>query len=67
MDLDGRHFAILDEQSINKNVLVCKIGDKHLKGDSLDSRRLEGGKCACTLLMGIGFGDWEDQKGQQQR
>jgi hypothetical protein len=64
VDLDGHHFAVLDEKSADGSVLAYKIGDKDLKGDRLDSRRFERGKRACTFLMGLEYGEWEELKGE---
>ena len=59
-DLDGHHFAVLDRISgEDKSIIVCKIGDKDLKGDQLDYRRYPA-KRASTMLQGLEYGEWEE-------
>lgn len=65
VDLDGHHFAVLDDQSVDGSVLVCNIGDKELQGNALDYRRWESGKAACTIIMGLEYGEWEELRGNR--
>ena len=59
VDLDAHHFAVLDKQTAEDGqVLVCKIGDKDLKGDKIQTRKYDA-KMASTFLVGLEYGDWE--------
>ena len=63
VDLDSNHFAVLDERSTNGSVLTCKIGDKHLRGNWLDTYRRESGERAANFLAALEYGEWEENKG----
>lgn len=60
IDLDGHHFAIIDDVSReDRSIVVCKIGDKSLKGDEPDYRRYPAMR-GSTLLRGLEYGEWEE-------
>ena len=63
IDLDDHHFAILDRGAKGEEtVVVCRIGDKNLKGDNLDWIRFPASR-ASLHLAGMEFGEWEDFRG----
>lgn len=57
--LDANHFVILDKRAEKDGtVVLCKIGDKDLKGTQLDYLRF-GAKEGATHLGGMEYGTWE--------
>ena len=58
--LDANHFAILDRGAENDGtVVICKIGDKDLKGSKLDYLRFDASEAALHL-GGMEYGTWEE-------
>ena len=60
VDLDSNHFAVLDARAVDKSIVLCKIGDRKLRGDSLSlTRHLA--RSSSNFLMGMDPGNWEEQ------
>lgn len=61
VDLDPHHFAILEQGAKGQkmSIVVCKIGDRSLKGDTLDCLRHDA-NFAASFLLGIDAGEWEN-------
>ena len=67
VDLDSNHFAILDKQAAEDNsVVVCKLGDRELQGDSLDYFR-DTPRHAAVFLTGQEPYEWEELREGRQR
>jgi hypothetical protein len=58
VDLDGNHFAVLSKEAVDKTVVLCKIGDQLLKGDSLSFQRISA-RMASVRLGGMDASEWE--------
>ena len=58
--LDSHHFGLLDKQSGQSGkVVLCKIGDKYLKGNKVTCL-LWDVRTSTLTLGGLNFGDWEE-------
>ena len=60
VDLDSHHFAILDMKATEGSVVVCKIGDEDLQGDSLSFVR-KSARHMASFLNGMEPYTWEEQ------
>ncbi|KAL9622072.1 MAG: hypothetical protein Q9160_003571 [Pyrenula sp. 1 TL-2023] len=65
--LDRHHFVVADAQSLkDSTVVVCRIGDKELKGEELDTFRSPAAG-ASGFLMGLEPGTWEEMQENRHR
>lgn len=60
VDLDSNHFAVLDVRAVDQSVIVCKIGDVNLHGDSLSTIRYPARDSSNFLLSMTAF-RWENK------
>ena len=60
VDLDSNHFGVLDATAVGKSVVLCKIGDSKLRGESLSLTR-HSAQSSSNFLMGMDPGNWEEQ------
>ncbi|KAF1988476.1 hypothetical protein K402DRAFT_391707 [Aulographum hederae CBS 113979] len=64
VDVDSHFFAIVDRRAEKDTTLVvCRIGDKYLKGEELSAMRFSAHD-ASLHLGGMEFGLWEDFVGE---
>lgn len=65
--LDRHHFALADDQSLRDGTMVvCKVGDRNLKGDELSTYRSPAGDVA-GFLAGLEPGTWEEMQENRHR
>lgn len=65
--LDRHHFVVTDAQSLEDNtVIVCKLGNRELKGDQLDTYRSPAADTV-GFLMGLEPGTWEEMQESRHR
>ena len=58
--LDSHHFGILDKEAGKSGkVVLCRIGDAHLKGNRVTCMLWNAGTSTLTL-GGLEYGDWDD-------
>ena len=60
VDLDGNHFGVLDAKAVGKSIVLCKVGDRKLRGESLSLTR-HSARSSSNFLMGMDPGNWEEQ------
>lgn len=60
VDLNSNYFAILDAKAVEGSVLVCKIGDREMKGDEVTMVR-DLARHSGTHLAGMEYFEWEEQ------
>ncbi|KAF7186720.1 hypothetical protein HII31_11952 [Pseudocercospora fuligena] len=63
VDLDDHYFAILDRkaEAPSESVVLCKIGDIDLQGDTVTCFRVEA-TSASSFLSGMEYGEWEEMR-----
>lgn len=65
-DLDPNLFIVLDRKATEQTIVVCKIGDRVLKGESLDYLRFDT-KIGANFLLGLEPGNWEQRSGNGRK
>ena len=68
VDLDPKHFAVLDQRAKGKekSVVVCRIGGELLDNEAIDCMRFDA-SFAVTFLSGHDPGDWEHFSGNGKK